>query len=102
MATGTDARNATRPDHRWNVPIQDGALMNDTLPYMTSAEPSCSRAPTAATVASQTLTVSGLEKPATLTAIPVGVCVLPYIPSVSATAPPTMSGTSSPMAFAVE
>src|SRR5262245_5198842 len=62
---------------------------------MTSAETSCTRASTPAPVASQAFTDWGLEKPATFTATKVGSCTRPYTPSVSATAEPIASGTSS-------
>ena len=48
-----------------------------SLPYMASAETSCTRANTNAPVASHTLAVSGLEKPARFTAIRVGSCSRP-------------------------
>ena len=94
-ATGTVHRNAARPDHRCRLPVQDGACTLGSRPYIASAEQSCTSASVAATVVSQTLTVSGLEKPARLTPIPVGACRCPYTPMVIATRPPISTGTSS-------
>ncbi|GAA1373552.1 hypothetical protein GCM10009661_37390 [Catellatospora chokoriensis] len=49
-------------------------------------------------MASHTFTVCGPEKPATFTAIPVGVCTLPYTPRVTVTTAPSSSGTYNPAA----
>src|SRR2546421_347225 len=68
--------------------------MPGTLPNMTRAEASCTRANRVATLASHTFTVSGLEKPARFTAMPVGVCSRPYRPSVIETTAPIDTGTS--------
>ena len=76
-ATGTVAMNAIRPDHRCRPPIQDGALIHRTFPYITSDEPTCTTANSTATEASQAFTVPGLENPTTSTATPVGECSRP-------------------------
>ena len=76
-ATITVMMNAIRPDHRCRPPIQDGAVIHDTFPYMTREEPSWTSANTTATVASQAFTVAGLENPMTSTATPVGGCSRP-------------------------
>src|SRR6266496_4295387 len=71
-ATGTVSRNAIRPDHLCSPPIHGGAVTRGTFPYITRAEPSWTSASTAAPVASQDFTEPGLENPAMLTAMPVG------------------------------
>ena len=77
IATGTASRNATRPDHLCSPPIHSGAVTRGTLPYMTRAEPTWMIANSVAPVASHDFTVPGLEKPAMLMAIPVGLCTRP-------------------------
>src|SRR3954447_1309776 len=90
-----DSRNAIRPDHRWAVPIQLGVGTAGSLPYITNADSSWKTASRAAPDASHTFTVSGLEKPATFTAMPVGSCRLPATPRATDTAAPIATGTSS-------
>ena len=70
-ATGTASRNAIRPDHRCSPPIHGGAWTL-ILPYITRAEITWMMAAMNAPVASQALADCGPEKPARLTAIPVG------------------------------
>ena len=69
-ATGTVSRKAIRPDQRCRPPIHVGAATPGTLPYMTSAEPSCTSAKIKATVASQVFAARPPEKPARFTADP--------------------------------
>src|SRR3954470_3468191 len=90
-----DSRKAIRPDHRWAAPIQLGAGRAGSLPYITNADSSWKTASRAAPEASHTFTVSGLEKPAMFTAMPVGSCTLPSTPRVTDTAAPIASGPSS-------
>src|SRR5262249_59980693 len=90
-----DSRNAIRPDQRWAAPIQLGAGVGGSLPYITSADSSCRMAKKTTAEATHTFTVRGLEKPATFTAIPVGWCSRPSTPRVTDTAPPIVSGTRS-------
>ena len=79
IATGTASRNAIRPDHLCSPPIHSGAVTRGTFPYITRAEPTWTIANTVAPVASHDFTEPGLEKPAMLMAIPVGLCTRPPV-----------------------
>src|SRR5258705_4523896 len=87
-----EVTNASRPDQRCTPPSQDAFLKSGILPYITRAVNNCTTARVNASVASQTLTVCGLENPATFTATPVGSCSLPYTPSAPATKQATSTG----------
>src|SRR5690349_20482279 len=80
---------ASRPDHTCAVPIHDGALPPGTSRYIANAEPSWKSANARASVASQALTASPLEKPARLIEKNCGSCTFPNTPSPTATSAPS-------------
>src|ERR1700722_2318744 len=84
MMTGTVSRMAIRPDHRCTVASQAAPAGR----RIRAAVASWTHANTTAPVDSQALAYSGLEKPPTSMANPVGWCSLAYTPSRTATAQP--------------
>src|SRR6185312_3983821 len=77
------------PDQRCSGDTQGGAIQLPSLPTIASPESSWTSASRNAPVASHVLTACGPEKPATLSANPVGSCSRPYAPSAIATTTPT-------------